>query len=346
MEFNRTYFDAKMWDSLVLLAAKEKIITRIEGDTEDNDFVFKETKGKRVANKTEILRLITLFDKVECLDHSYDLSNLISEGLLDDNYSILYQFEKLHPNNTIPKDSKEKMLLEYIKEQTIEIMIASKKHIITHLRNTYELKHFSKQELLFSFNESMKFYINFEEYHIDVADPLFEDNLDWFFRSIFVGIYKSMEENAIYSSSFKFETKSNIIAPKKIIDEVYYTAKTNFTDEIIYLPQPKTLKEALRIRNKKEIVRFREIFSNWTQVVKEGNEKLEIKIRKDIKKANREMNRLESIREFSKSPLNFWINAIGGHIPVLSNILTATSMFAGIYEKHSEKKNSWVLLGK
>ena len=51
-----------------------------------------------------------------------------------------------------------------------------------------------------------------------------------------------------------------------------------------------------------------------------------------------------SLREYKRSPLNFWLSAIGGHIPLFSNIITIVRTVGGLYSKWSERKNNWILL--
>ena len=68
-------------------------------------------------------------------------------------------------------------------------------------------------------------------------------------------------------------------------------------------------------------------------------------MRSDIRKANRELTKLDEWRKYELSPFNFWLNAIGGHIPVLSNVLTVVNMCASMYSSKVESKHGWVMLG-
>lgn len=338
-----------MWDTFTLLAIREKIIRRIEGESLDSDYLFNEAIDKRTYNKSDILRSIALFDKIECLDATFDLSNLISEGLIENDNSVIDDFNLLHPNNTIPEDSNQKKILEAINVQTTEILLRSKRQIINHFRNINYIdtsKEYPEENLSFSFDEAIKYYTDFEQFHVDVAEPYFEEDLDWLYRSIFIGLYKSIHEELVYAPSFDLYSSIQLINPNKLIDEIYYTVKTKLTDEVVYLPQPKTLKEAIEVRNKYEIVRFREILGLWVDAIKKGDIQLEEIIRKDIRKANKELGRLKNIKEYTSSPINFWLNSIGGHIPILSNVLTVTNMFAGLYEKFALKKYNWIMLSK
>lgn len=347
MNFDRLYFDSKKWDNLILLGIRERFIRRIEGEKQDSDYLFETYGNKRVNDKSAILRNIALFDKIECLDASYDLTNLINEGLFENDISVLDSFEELHPNNTINEKSENKELLELISFQATEILSKSKRQVINHFRNVNHIdipENYSYRELSYSFDAAIKYYTNYEQFHLDRAEPYFEEDLDWLYRSIFVGIFKSYQEKSIYSPGLNIDTVTNHLNPSKLIDDVYYTVETKLSEEIKYLPCPQTLKEALTIRNKKEIRRFRDVLSFWIRSINDGDFQLEKTIRKDIQKANKELARLDYIREYTNSPMNFWLNSIGGHIPVFSNILTVTNMFLGLYEKYTLKKNNWIML--
>lgn len=347
MDFNKLFFDSKKWDNLILLGIREGFIRRIEGEKRDSNYLFETYGNKRVNGKSDILRNIALFDKIECLDASFDLTNLINEGLFENDISVLDSFEELHPNNTINEKSENTELLKLVSFQATEILLKSKRQVINHFRNVNQIdipNNYPYRELSYSFDEAIKYYTNYEQFQFDKAEPYFEEDLDWLYRSIFVGIFKSYQEKSIYSPGLNIDRVTDHLNPTKLIDDVYYTVETKLSDEITYLPYPQTLKEAITIRNKREIRRFREILSFWIRSINDGDYQLEEIIRKDIQKANKELTRLDYVREYTNSPMNFWLNSIGGHIPVFSNILTVTNMFFGLYEKYTLKKNNWIML--
>lgn len=338
-----------MWDILMLLGIREKIIRKLNYDEEENDYLYNIFIEKRATKKSDVLRSIALFDKIECIEATFDLTNLINEGVIENDHSVIDLFEEIQPNNRIPEDSDKKEMLELINSQTAEILIRSKKQIINHLRNinhVFATVEEYDENSSYYFDESMKYYTDFESYEIDNAEEWFEDQLDNLYRTVFVGIYKSLKQECIYSPSFNFRSNLQIINPNELLDDVYYTVQTKLKEEIIYLPQPSTLREALQFRNQPEIKRFREVLSYWLESIKSGDNQLEEIIRKDIKKANLELRRINNIRKFNNSQINFWLNSIGGHIPIFSNILTATNMFAGLYEKFASKQNNWIMMIK
>ena len=78
--------------------------------------------------------------------------------------------------------------------------------------------------------------------------------------------------------------------------------------------------------------------------IKEGNDKAIKKIEKDIVKANKELKYLGKWREYKDTQLYFIINSVGGHIPVLSNVLTLIYTFEALLSKEVERRNNWTML--
>lgn len=73
---------------------------------------------------------------------------------------------------------------------------------------------------------------------------------------------------------------------------------------------------------------------------------MEKTIRKDVQKANRSLKHVERWRQYQSSPINFWLTSIGGHIPILSNVLTAIYTLGTLATDSIEHHNSWVLLAQ
>jgi len=170
-----------------------------------------------------------------------------------------------------------------------------------------------------------------------------------FYLTVLLMVFKSIQTDCVFTSAMKFHS-SDIVNSKNIktyiAEDVDVIAKTLLKNEIAILPYPKNLNEVMKMREKKEIITFREVMSNWIETLHKGEQYLEPKLRKDIAKANKELKKLENWREYQFSPINFWINSIGGHIPILSNILTGIYTLTGVYEHISNKKYNWVMLLK
>jgi hypothetical protein len=158
-------------------------------------------------------------------------------------------------------------------------------------------------------------------------------------------IYFSCKNNASFVTGLSdFIVRQKTSDEIKLIEDVYYIAKTQLTDEIIILPEPRTLEEAVEMRNLREMERFREVLSAWCDSLRRGKSTLEKKLRSDVRKANTELRRIKRWRKYKRSPLNFWLSAIGGHIALFSNIITIVQTVGGLYSRWSEHKNNWILL--
>ena len=129
------------------------------------------------------------------------------------------------------------------------------------------------------------------------------------------------------------------------LDDLMCIARTMLNDEIKILPNPKSLKDVMEIRESQEIIRFREVVSEWIIAIKAGDVKIEPKIRRDIATANRDLKNLKTWIEFKNSPIAFWITAIGGHIPIFSNVLTFITTFGDKgYTNWAKHKSNWAML--
>ena len=161
-------------------------------------------------------------------------------------------------------------------------------------------------------------------------------------------------EECLYYSTDKcapFASQLCIDAPRasettKPVDDVYYIAKTRLQDEMLVLPEPRDLNDVLRMRNAKEMARFRQVLTQWCASLHEGSAKAEQRMRRDVAKANRELTRLSKWKRWKESPLNFVVSAVGGHIPILSNVLTVITMVGGMYEYRVERNHNWVMVGQ
>lgn len=179
--------------------------------------------------------------------------------------------------------------------------------------------------------------------HISPVDVELGCYLETMIINLHFNLYQSTKNRNIFTSVLavdqNFRRDRRIVSPE---DNLYYLAKTNFKDETRFLPNPETLDDVFRLRESKHIQRYREVFGNWIQVATEGNVRLEEKLRKDLAKANKEIKKLNKWREYKESEINFVINAVGGHVPLLSNFLTIINTVAHIYEQRMEQRHCWI----
>lgn len=180
--------------------------------------------------------------------------------------------------------------------------------------------------------------------YIPVELHPFADDLLSIKRNLEECIFASIKQNVSFVTGISKNEIEKGLSAAKLIDDLYYLASTKLTDDILTLPEPNSIRDVVRLRKKSEIRSFREVLSNWCSAISDGDEVAEKIIRKDIKKASNAMKAVGKIHEYEKSPLNFWINTIGGHIPILSNILTVVNMVTRIYVAKMEKERNWIML--
>jgi hypothetical protein len=185
-----------------------------------------------------------------------------------------------------------------------------------------------------------------EEYSLRQEDGYFAVFLDEIFVDLYLNIKQNLEDgshllSALYNKSTNGTSVERNINPQ---EGVLYVAKTNFLEEVRYLPYPENLFDVLKYRESKEIHRYREVFSGWLDEVNKNDGKAESKIRRDLALANKGLKRLDKVKEYKDSNLNFVVNSIGGHVPVLSNFLTILGTVGYVYQKRTEWKHSWINL--
>lgn len=173
----------------------------------------------------------------------------------------------------------------------------------------------------------------------------FYRDVEEFYWGIAAGLKGSMMEGVQYASSV---ASSSLIPARHnfhAVEDMMYIAQAMLNDKIRVLPNPRNLKEAAKLKYHKHMKRFRDVITEWVDAIQEGRIEGEKRIRNDIALANRDLKHLQSWREFKSSPLAFWINAIGGHIPIFSNVLTFISTIGdAAYTKWVEKKSGWAMI--
>ncbi len=129
------------------------------------------------------------------------------------------------------------------------------------------------------------------------------------------------------------------------LEDLACVARAALRDEIRILPNPSSIREVVKLRKSPELHRFREVVSEWILTIQEGRVAAERRVRSDVALANKDLKGLESWAEYKSSPLAFWIYAIGGHIPVFSNVLTLVSTFGErAYSNWLSRRKKWAVL--
>ncbi len=308
-----------------------------------------------------ILRILVLYDKLDSSsfplspDSDLSLNFLKSNGIIDEinyiNGITIFDKDESYWN------SKDKKLI-FAKDISKHLILESKRTILSNflieypmynrpfssnLVNIYDLEDKYERILKLHQNELMEKYF-LEREGIGYSD--FINYLLILLSNVEKAIYFSSKEKMCYINNYISERPSSRVLSDKIIEDIYYTVKINFSEEIVVLPDPNNLDDVLRMRENKDLKRFRKVMTGWMDAANEGNETMMKKIQKDIGKANKELKSLKKIAVFKESPLCFWINSIGGHIPYISNVITLLNTFEGIYNYTIHKKDDWLLLGK
>lgn len=343
MNFDKLYVDEFFLRSLEKIAVSEKWIPKP-----------KHMLYKRNYLKQKILLYLTLFDNIDSPSlHFYDadVSRFINEGIFD-KHSLMFNESPtvLEIQRGLGEKSQYKSTLKIIEETAIST-IRYYKYILIDLNDSLGdyYPYFRSFPLRFG-----DIYDHFEyllETPVNIVVEKFpemsdvKDDLDKFKYNLEQILFASAIERKPFAASYIVPFKNYMSENVELVNNVYYVVRTKLKNEIVYLPSPSTLNDVIKIRAHPSIKRFREVIAEWCKYLEEGNLKLECRARKDIQKANMELKRLTKYREFKNSPLNFWLNSIGGHIPILSNILSIVYMIGGLYEGYIEGNDSWLMIG-
>jgi len=350
--FKKCFLDTYYCDSLALLLQKE-------GKT--NEEIPIPFNGPEIKLLKNIMRILVLYDKLDSSSFSLPLECDMALEFLKSNEIIdkKNHFEEItlfddEENYWTNKDHN----LNFAKNISKHLILNSKKIILHNFINEYPMynRPFSKNYINISDLEE-KYERIIDLYQNDLSKEFFlkKEGFGYiqFINYLFIllsniekAIYFSSKEKMCYINSYISEQPSSRVLSDKVIEDIYYTVKINFHEDIVVLPDPNNLDDILRMRENKDLIRFRKVMSNWMDAANEGNEAMMKRIQKDIGKANKELKSLKKITVFKESPLCFWINSIGGHIPYLSNVITLVNTFEGIYNYTVHKKDDWLLLGK
>jgi hypothetical protein len=292
-----------------------------------------------------VLQLFTLFEKLDSDTTALNWQRFIDEGVVEPN-SKMFEWDMRDTNslsveqrsilNTADTDSLE--LLRLLKRKVIPF------HIKRERAGWYEREgRFVTEQIVVDNYEPILDQIQDAQYDFPGLSDFIID-----LRLIYVSwrdcMFYSGTEHVPFASPMNTRNSANDVDVSKLLNDVSYIARTKLTDEVLILPQPTTIAEAIRIRNNKNMVRFREVLSEWCRIVQTDDSRAESKIRKDLKLANGALKRVEKWREYQQSPLNFWLNSVGGQIPVMSNVLAAIYTLGTLTYNGLERKNGWVML--
>ena len=79
--------------------------------------------------------------------------------------------------------------------------------------------------------------------------------------------YLSGTKQHPFASRFGSRVTNGGVSSIQPIEDAYYIAETTLRDEILFLPQPESLDDVLRMREAKEIHRFRQVLPEWCDAI-------------------------------------------------------------------------------
>lgn len=155
-------------------------------------------------------------------------------------------------------------------------------------------------------------------------------------------IMSNTEYATLYDNSLKINKKG--IDSNYVIDRIYYIVNVDLSKMVRSLPVPTNVNEALRLREREEIVSFRKIFLEWSQNLYDGNIDEAEYIKKYFDEALDffEKKKIDSNRK--RSLLYCCFEALGNQIPYISNLTGIISPFINRKKLCEEERHKWFLL--
>lgn len=356
MYFEKVYLDQFLLDSLERLSIKEGWVSH-ETDEEPLSIIHTSPRqSDRISGRSKLLRLLMLFEKIDANFSDLDWSKFINNGIIDPDSKMLdHTLNRLHFDFLDQKTNEHRKLLTCHKE-TYNLLINQKKRIISYHIKKSSPGYYARGGTTTTIKDLSDAYIEILDCILKTDDTndvfniyphidSFLGDVYFVWASIRNGLYYSTKQNVTLSTFVDKQYHQVKRNNKELIDDMYYIVKTNLSDESIILPEPRCIEEAFELRSKKEMILFRSVLSEWMSMISEGGSAAaELKIRTDLFKVNNDIKRIKQWKKYKESPFDFWLNSLGGHIPVFSNILTVVNMSAGLYFSNQEKNTSWVAL--
>jgi len=356
--------------SLEKLMVKEGFAShRYDGDQVDAEYI----SNARNTLKSKTLLLLTLFETIDSDFTPLDITSLVNEGLVAAD-STLFRGQRAERELNEGKTPKpvldpESNHTKY-EQAAIDIVSRFRSHIFDYAVRAYpedllgfidngrtyvrymgdyiQSRYISRSKLRTYIDESLEVIREKKPFSVSDFSSVQAYNLCDHFVSILYNfqdcLYLSTVKNSPFVSAFNDVTIQRYPYAPELIDDLYYLVRTNLTDELLVLPAPRTLREAIRLRNDKRLIRFREVLAGWLDALQKGDIFTLQTIKRDLRKANYSLTALDTWRRYERSPINFWLNSIGGHIPLLSNVLAVMYMLGGMCSHQVAQRDSWLML--
>lgn len=167
-------------------------------------------------------------------------------------------------------------------------------------------------------------------------------DIDFEISSIISLMKMSKEFRLPFISNRISDSKNNLESEKT--HEVYKTCLIEMKNEIQYIPQVDSMEDVLRLRERSEIIRFREVLNEWKNLLNIGEFNLAEKMRIDISKSNKEILKLDKWRKVDK--WLYYLSVPTMFIPYVSNIVTIGSTYTRYHIERKEKYHGWIGIGR
>lgn len=131
---------------------------------------------------------------------------------------------------------------------------------------------------------------------------------------------------------------------KDALHEAYTLCIVPFREEVRFAPVVTSIDDLLRLREKKEIARFREVLGEWQQAILNREENVQAKIRTDIARANEEMRKLGKWQRVER-----WLYFIAvptAFVPELSGVVTIASFAVREHIESTKRLHEWICIGR
>jgi len=229
---------------------------------------------------------------------------------------------------------------EYDFNETLKIIESNKKNFINEIEEKFSAGDFSSKK---EYNSAVKSNVSFFKQTLEQLKFLIE--------------HIEFQELIAFSSNNNTAIKGDLgILKDNPINTTIQNAPDNLfqvykiiLDEVQYMPVISSIDDVLRLREDIRIKDFRENMFEWSNVLYSGDIKQEQKLRRELKKSNKEIKTIKSYQKiggiitYASLPL-IAIDAIT-QIPagILLSVLGAAVQFKG---DNAHKKNKWLLFGR
>lgn len=329
-------------------------------------------RSNRIHEKSQLLQLIALFDSVDTKFSVLDWSNLVDAGLVSSEAGLLQATYHLRHSGSrrFTDDELDAYCADYLdrlpfrRRATVDaarLMHLSKRTILRKLQRMQHalladgnIRHEATHaEMSTAFdvviNNSLEVVsaapgwnqTSVQMPRIDgILASYIHTRLDWLSE----GLADAQRESCAIVSRLISPACSPLPEPRSTLSELNCLVRTCLTDEMISLPQPTSLRDALRIRAQKPMIRFREVLTEWVSALQNGDTHIEKTVRADLRLASRDLRFTDAWRTYKQSPFQVVFNLAGGLVGPFGTILTLLDAVVEYAVRKVERRSNWLLM--